>query len=241
MKLRLVGNGYRFYGYIGFALAGVIALASLYNGGFRELALTLPLVALVAAAAWVFSYHSYVQIGPGGLTVVNIFRTHRIPWNDIAGTERRWGLYVLLRTGRKISVWAVPQKAGVFSSPTAKRVRGVRGEGGHHEGPASDKEISRTLRGENTPNFSKNFNFNNETAVNWDWSDRTEHRTVSLSWAAREIEERLALYRNNREARTRLDAQAIDFPKTTTTTWQPLPLLLLAGTATATYIMIRTW
>lgn len=241
MKLRLVGNGYRFYAYVGFAMAAVIAAASTYNGGLWELAQTLPLIVLVAVAAWVFSFHSFVEIGPGGLTVVNIFRTYHIPWNDIAGTERRWGLYIHLRTGRKISVWAVPQKAGVFSSAKASRIRGVRGEGGYHERRASDSEISRTLRGQDVPNMSSGRSSHHEDAVNWDWSDRLEKRTVSLSWAAREIDERLALYRNNREARTRLDAQAIDFPKVTTTSWQPLPIVLLAGSALATYAMIYTW
>ncbi|MDP9806051.1 hypothetical protein J2S70_000633 [Trueperella bonasi] len=122
MTLVLRAKSTRFYAYLLWFLAGVILLASVMNGGFSELIWATPVSALIAAIGWATFWNPRIEVGPGGLRIVNIVREHLVPWSDLHFAENRWGLYVYSKTdAKKMSVWAVPSNAGIFSGSKRNR------------------------------------------------------------------------------------------------------------------------
>lgn len=112
MTLTLRGVNTRKW-FIGLAIFGVaLVIIGLINGGLSEAWFTLPAALAVVAFAWIGFYNPRLVLSPGGVRIVNLFREFIIPWDDVAFAENRWGLYVHTRAGRKISVWALPSRAG---------------------------------------------------------------------------------------------------------------------------------
>jgi hypothetical protein len=65
-----------------------------------------PLV-FIAVLAWTLFWRPELSVEPHGVTVVNVLRTHFIPWPAIRDIDTRFSL--TLRTGRgKVPVWAAP-------------------------------------------------------------------------------------------------------------------------------------
>lgn len=65
-----------------------------------------PLV-FIAVLAWTFFWRPRLKVEPHGVTVVNVLRTHFVPWPAIRDIDTRFAL--TLRTGRgKVPVWAAP-------------------------------------------------------------------------------------------------------------------------------------
>lgn len=115
MTLILRGKSTRFYAYLLYFLAGASLVASAVNGGVGELVWSVPISLFIATTGWAVFWNPRIEVGPGGVRVVNIFREHLIPWADLALTENRWGLYLYTKAAdRKVGVWAVPSNAGLF-------------------------------------------------------------------------------------------------------------------------------
>ncbi|MDK8602491.1 hypothetical protein HMPREF3167_05105 [Trueperella sp. HMSC08B05] len=106
----------RIYAYLLYALAAISLVGSAVHGGVAELLWAVPIAAVLAAFGWVVFHNPRLEVGPGGLRVVNIIREHLIPWSDLALAENRWGLYLYNRADRKISVWGVPSNVGLFNN-----------------------------------------------------------------------------------------------------------------------------
>lgn len=70
----------------------------------------LPLVpahGLVLWFAWAVLWNPRVEIAPEDVTIVNILRTHRVPFTAIEDVQTRWGLSVTA-DGRRYPAWAAP-------------------------------------------------------------------------------------------------------------------------------------
>lgn len=122
MTLILRGKSTRLYASLLVFLAAASLVASTINGGLRELLWALPIAAFIVAFGWAFFWNPRLEVGPGGIHVVNIVREHHIPWLDLELAENRWGLYLYTKAAdKKISVWAVPSSAGLFNNSWRQR------------------------------------------------------------------------------------------------------------------------
>lgn len=105
------------------AAAGLVALVDLViRGDWGVLARTLPPVALTVLLAWAVFWNPRVSLADDGVTIVNLARTVRIPWDRIEDVSARWSL-VVRADGRDWTVWAAPRSSG-----TATWLRRRRGK-----------------------------------------------------------------------------------------------------------------
>ena len=67
-----------------------------------------PWILLAIWSAYMLLLRPCVVVQPCGLTIVNIVRTHRVPWARVTDLTSRFQLTVHLDTGRKITSWGAP-------------------------------------------------------------------------------------------------------------------------------------
>lgn len=91
---------------IGVCALGLVFIA--VSDGFASLALWSWPILLVAWLAWALYVRPSVQISEGFIEIVNVFRTHRVPWGDVADVDSRYALTVRTTGGRSIRAWAAP-------------------------------------------------------------------------------------------------------------------------------------
>jgi hypothetical protein len=109
--------------------------------GATEFALTaLPWLLLILWAVYVVMLRPCVALGPDGITIVNVFRRHRIAWSLVDDFTTRFSLLVRLTDGRTIRSWGAPS-TGIdrpfqtgspdarFAAPESPRASGVRRTG----------------------------------------------------------------------------------------------------------------
>lgn len=70
--------------------------------------LSLPWMCAVLLVCWMLLIRPCLVIAPSTLTVVNVFRTHTIPWRDVAALQVRYQLVVELTDGTTIRAWGSP-------------------------------------------------------------------------------------------------------------------------------------
>lgn len=70
--------------------------------------LSLPWMCAVLLVCWMLLIRPCLVIAPSTLTVVNVFRTHIIPWRDVAALQVRYQLVVELTDGTTIRAWGSP-------------------------------------------------------------------------------------------------------------------------------------
>ena len=77
--------------------------------GATEFALTaLPWLLLILWAVYIVMLRPCVALGPDGITIVNVFRRHRIAWSLVDDFTTRFSLLVRLTDGRAIRSWGAP-------------------------------------------------------------------------------------------------------------------------------------
>jgi hypothetical protein len=109
--------------------------------GAWEYALSaLPWLLLILWVVYVLLLRPCVALGPDGITIVNVFRRHRIPWKLVDDFTTRFSLLVRLTDGRAIRSWGAPS-TGIdrpfqtgspdsrFVAPEQPRAAGVRRSG----------------------------------------------------------------------------------------------------------------
>ena len=65
-------------------------------------------IVLVAWLAWLLYIRPYVHVNEGFVEIGNAFRTHRVPWGDVADVDSRYALTIQTSSGRRIRAWAAP-------------------------------------------------------------------------------------------------------------------------------------
>lgn len=86
-------------------VAGVILM--LWEDPAAALRYSWPIL-LVAAVAWALFWHPSLRVQEHGITVVNVFRTHFVPWPNITAIETRYSLTLRTVGGGVVRVWATP-------------------------------------------------------------------------------------------------------------------------------------
>ena len=96
---------------IAWAAIGVCALGLVFialTDGLTGLVLWAWPIVLVAWLAWILYIRPCVQLNEGFIEIRNVFRTHRVPWGDVADVDSRYALTVRTTGGRSIRAWAAP-------------------------------------------------------------------------------------------------------------------------------------
>lgn len=96
---------------IAWAAIGVCALGLVFialTDGLTGLVLWAWPIVLVAWLAWILYVRPCVQLNEGFIEIRNVFRTHRVPWGDVADVDSRYALTVRTTGGRSIRAWAAP-------------------------------------------------------------------------------------------------------------------------------------
>lgn len=90
-----------------FVLCAAALVYALVTDGAGALWTSGTWAALVAATVWATFYRPEVRISPGGVRLVNVFRTIDLPWPAIQLIDTKWAL--ALRTGYgTFTAWAAP-------------------------------------------------------------------------------------------------------------------------------------
>lgn len=89
-------------------LVGAFGLVSLFTeGGLHELA-RFGVVGLAGVyLCWMLFWFPSVTVGPAGVTIRNIARTHQISWPAVVAVETRYALTVRTTTGKFVA-WSAP-------------------------------------------------------------------------------------------------------------------------------------
>ncbi|WP_169581287.1 MULTISPECIES: PH domain-containing protein [Microbacterium] len=113
---------------IGVCAVGLVYIA-LTDGVPSLIAWAWPIV-LVAWLAWLLYIRPYVLVNEGFIEIGNVFRTHRVPWGDVAEVDSRYALTVETADGRRIRAWAAPAPSARQALSTRREeVAGTPGEG----------------------------------------------------------------------------------------------------------------
>lgn len=94
-------------------LVAVVALVTFVaEEGPTALLTTLAPVALVGALAWAVLWNPRVELREEGITIVNVWRTVRVPWRRFKHADTQWALAVTTTEDVTYSAWAVPAGSG---------------------------------------------------------------------------------------------------------------------------------
>ncbi|HEY5842410.1 MAG TPA: PH domain-containing protein [Nakamurella sp.] len=88
-------------------LAGLAVVAMVTQGGVDGLLRGAPWAWLPALLVWAMFWRPCVVIDDGGVELVNVFRTIRLPWPSITDVDTRWALTLHTAYGR-FAAWAAP-------------------------------------------------------------------------------------------------------------------------------------
>lgn len=95
----------------------------------RELLSSVPFLLAIVLVVWVVFAHPHVEVGDGGITVVNVLTRHHVPWSRFTGVSTEWNLRVHAE-GRVVTAWALPVSGGsARRSRRARRVEEPEGPG----------------------------------------------------------------------------------------------------------------
>ncbi|WP_461476286.1 PH domain-containing protein [Microbacterium sp. HJ5] len=130
---------------LAWAAIGVCALGLVFiavTEGVPALLLWSWPIVLVAWLAWIVYVRPYVRVNEAFIEVGNVFRTHRVPWSDVADVDSRYALTVTTTGGRSIRAWAAP-------APSARQAMSTRRE--EVAAVPGDGDFRRPADAEGTP------------------------------------------------------------------------------------------
>lgn len=88
-------------------LAGLALVAMGSQEGVEGLARGAAWALLPALLVWAMFWHPCVVVDDGGVELINVFRTIRLPWPSITAVDTRWALTLHTAYGR-FAAWAAP-------------------------------------------------------------------------------------------------------------------------------------
>ena len=63
--------------------------------------------ALLIYMAWLLFWQPHIEVSEQGVIIVNLVRTHQIPWGQIVRIDTRWALEIFTKK-RKYTAWSAP-------------------------------------------------------------------------------------------------------------------------------------
>ena len=113
------------------ALVGIIGFAA--SGDWLGLTRNFGTIAFIAVMVWAIFWRPELIVEQGGVTVVNVFASHHVPWPAIQRIDTRYTLSIYTPTG-KIAVWASPAPgrhgaAAITRGDLAQVTNAARGQG----------------------------------------------------------------------------------------------------------------
>lgn len=91
-------------------LIAVVALGlinTLFSADVHSHGSSLAFSALLIYMAWLLFWQPHITLSDQGVTIVNLLRTHEIPWPRILRIDTRWALE-LFTEERKYTAWSAP-------------------------------------------------------------------------------------------------------------------------------------
>ena len=92
------------------AIAAIGAAVTIWTGvayDWRDAALMVPWMALLAVICWATFWRPRVTVSDGGVELVNVTRTVFVPWPALHDLETRWALTLVTAYGR-FTAWSAP-------------------------------------------------------------------------------------------------------------------------------------
>lgn len=123
-------------------LAGLALVAMLTQGGVQGLVRGAAWALLPALLVWAMFWKPCVIVDDGGVELVNVFRTIRLPWPSITTVDTRWALTLVTAYG-KYAAWAAPA-AGPHRGRTLTELDA-------HAVPVEESETGRQVRASDAP------------------------------------------------------------------------------------------
>lgn len=99
------------------ALFAYMLLDAAVRAEWSTILLALPWMCALLLVCWGLLIRPCLIVEPSGLTVVNIVRTHALPWREIADLHVRYQLVITLRDGTVIRAWGSPTVRPARSDP----------------------------------------------------------------------------------------------------------------------------
>ena len=78
--------------------------------------------ALLIYLVWLLFWQPHIEVAEQGVIIVNLLRTHQIPWGQIVRIDTRWALEIFTEK-RKYTAWSAPAP-GRHTSMLASRDQG---------------------------------------------------------------------------------------------------------------------
>lgn len=123
-------------------LAGLALVAMLAQGGVAGLVRGAAWALLPSLLVWAMFWQPCVVVDDGGVELVNVFRTIRLPWPAITEVDTRWALTLHTAYGR-YAAWAAPASGWQRS----RRVTELDA----HAVPIEESETGRLMRASDAP------------------------------------------------------------------------------------------
>jgi len=90
------------------ALFFFMLLDAAVRGEWSTVLVALPWMCAVLLICWGLLIRPRLIVTPIALTVVNVLRTHTLPWRDVTDLHVRYQLIVTLQDGKRIRAWGSP-------------------------------------------------------------------------------------------------------------------------------------
>ncbi len=78
--------------------------------------------AILIYLAWLLFWQPHIQVSEQGVIIVNLLRTHQIPWGQITRIDTRWALEIFTEK-RRYTAWSAPAP-GRHTSMLASKEQG---------------------------------------------------------------------------------------------------------------------
>lgn len=111
--------------WIGVAVMAVVIAASLFQGNLRLFAFVIAPALLLTWILWILLYRPAVRYDTNRVVVVNVARTHVLPWHRVASVRQRLGIDFELAGGGVVRAIAVPppREPGIVARNFDRRTR----------------------------------------------------------------------------------------------------------------------
>jgi hypothetical protein len=114
--------------WIGTVVLAIVVVVPLFSGQWRLSAFAIAPVLFLIWALWIALYRPAVRYDSDRAVVINIGRTHVLPWPQVSGVRQAIGLQFELVGGGRITAVAVPppRRTGNVASFFDRRTRPVQ-------------------------------------------------------------------------------------------------------------------